>query len=187
MYAFYMSFRFHSWILPVALLMATGGACAEGRGWEWVEKSIDTRFPEVRSVTTAALAEELTTADPDEAPILVDSREVAEFAVSHLKGAVNARTVEDFRAEMDGAELSPDRPIVVYCSVGYRSAALSQALEEAGFENVRNLRGSIFAWANEGRPVVSADGPTVAVHPYNRTWGELLDRDRWPEDWKSAR
>lgn len=179
-----MAFRFHLWILPTALLLATGGACAEVRGWEWVEQSIDSRFPEVRSVSTAALAEELATAVPATAPILIDSREPAEFAVSHLRGAVNARTVEEFHAVVD---LEPSRPIVVYCSVGYRSAALSRQLEQAGYEDVRNLRGSIFAWANEGRPVVSADGPTAAVHPYNRTWGKLLAEEHWPEDWKSGR
>ena len=53
-----------------------------------------------------------------------------------------------------------DTPIVVYCSVGYRSARVARWLGRQGFTNVRNLDGSLFAWANEGRPM-EADGRPV--------------------------
>ncbi len=37
---------------------------------------------------------------------------------------------------------------------------------------VVNLDGSIFEWANEGRPL---DGDEAGgVHPYNRVWGQAL-------------
>jgi rhodanese-related sulfurtransferase len=67
-----------------------------------------------------------------------------------------------------------DTPVVVYCSVGYRSARVARWLGRQGFTNVRQLDGSLFAWANEGRPMV-ADGRSVReVHPYNDFWGRLL-------------
>lgn len=37
-----------------------------------------------------------------------------------------------------------------------------------------NLEGSIFAWANEGRPLVDDKGLATKVHPYDAKWGELL-------------
>jgi hypothetical protein len=42
---------------------------------------------------------------------------------------------------------------------------------------VQNLEGSIFRWANEGRPVY-ADGMQVdRVHPFDDSWGKLLKED----------
>jgi hypothetical protein len=77
--------------------------------------------------------------------------------------------------------LSTDAPIVVYCSVGYRSARIAERLREQGFTNASNLEGSIFRWANEGRPVYRDSTEVDAVHPYDRTWGTLLD-DRYHAD-----
>ena len=72
-----------------------------------------------------------------------------------------------------------DQPIVVYCSVGYRSSAYCAQLMNDGFTDVHDLKGSIFQWANAGLPVYR-DG-TIAhhVHPYNRHWGQLLERSLW--------
>jgi hypothetical protein len=41
---------------------------------------------------------------------------------------------------------------------------------------VFNLEGSLFQWANEGRPVYRDDVPVQAIHPYDARWGRLLDR-----------
>lgn len=62
----------------------------------------------------------------------------------------------------------------IYCSVGYRSAGVTQRLREAGFTNVSNLQGSIFRWANEGRPVYRDRRRVQAVHPFDARWGQLL-------------
>lgn len=73
-------------------------------------------------------------------------------------------------------DIKPDRPIVVYCSVGYRSSILARKLQDKGFTNVYNLEGSIFKWANEGRPLVQGKVTVHKVHPYNAHWGHLLER-----------
>jgi hypothetical protein len=41
-------------------------------------------------------------------------------------------------------------------------------------QNVMNLEGSIFQWANEGREVVRGDTSVREVHPYGRRWAGLL-------------
>jgi hypothetical protein len=64
--------------------------------------------------------------------------------------------------------------VVVYCSVGWRSAALADRLLAAGLDDVHNLRGSIFDWANKGLPLVRDGEPAREVHPYGRLWGLLL-------------
>ena len=161
-----------------------------------VSELLDTRFPDVPRLTTAALADELARGD---SPLLLDVREQAEFDVSHLPGALHAPNATT--ALRLAASLAPGSRIVTYCSIGYRSASVARALSEAGHVNVVNLDGSIFKWANEGRPIVrdslveaaasagkDADpragangapaGKTTAartVHPYDAQWGQLLD------------
>jgi len=131
------------------------------------------KFPEVHTLTTEELAG-LMSANP---PLLLDVRGEKEFAVSHLAGAVLAEA--DGGAQLSRLGVAKDALVVVYCSVGYRSTKMAQSLCKAGFTNVRNLDGSIFAWANEGRPLVDAIGSATGVHPYNVLWGRYLDIEKW--------
>ena len=44
-------------------------------------------------------------------------------------------------------ELDKDRPVVVYCASGARSAQVAHYLLQQGFEEVYNLSGGIQAWS----------------------------------------
>lgn len=104
--------------------------------------------------------------------ILLDAREREEYAVSHLKGA---RWVGYKDFDVDALrDLPRSAPIVVYCSVGYRSEKVAEKLLDAGFSDVHNLYGGIFEWVNQGHTVVDAKGVTRRVHAYDRTWGVWL-------------
>ena len=70
--------------------------------------------------------------------------------------------------------VSSNHRIVLYCSVGHRSSDLAQFLMKKGYTEIYNLEGSIFAWANEGRPVYRGKEQVQVVHPYDKTWGRLL-------------
>ncbi len=139
-----------------------------------MKRTVRARFPEVAQLSTAELAAWL--ADPRRAPpILLDVRTEPEFAVSHLHGA---RRVEP-AAQADALLplLPPGRPVVAYCSVGYRSSAVAERLQKAGVQ-VFNLEGSIFQWANEGRPLEAGGRPADKVHPYNEKFGKMLDEKK---------
>lgn len=141
--------------------------------WNEILPLIRRRFPDVAPLTTDQLA--LWLADSQRpSPLLVDARSEPEYAVSHLQGALRATTL----AEVEALRIPPERPVVIYCSVGYRSAELASKWIRAGRRQVFNLEGSIFAWANEGRPVYRGTNRVNAVHPFDRRWGVLLDR-RW--------
>ena len=146
-------------------------ACAPDAPLDWpaVDALIEQDFPDVPSVTTAELA---TLLDGPENVILLDVRAEDEYAVSHLEGAHLATSVAEARAALGVAP--EDTVIVAYCSVGYRSARLTEALRAEGIDNVYNLQGSIFAWANEGRAVYQGDLPVRRVHPFDERWGTLL-------------
>ena len=140
-------------------------------GWTLVNAKIRSEFPDVPRISTPELAAWLNDGTRP-APVLLDVREHAEFEVSHLR---NARHVAP-DADAAVIALPKEQPIVTYCSVGYRSGAFAQKLRDAGYPKVLNLEGSIFQWANEGRPVFRADAKVEQVHPYARTWGLLLKK-----------
>lgn len=151
-------------VVAVVLVAALGG-------WQWgaVKARIRKEFPAVPQLGTGALAARL----EGERPLLLDVRTLAEYEVSHLAGA---RRVEP--GAMPELGVPKDTPIVTYCSVGYRSSALAQRLRAAGYTRVENLEGSIFQWANEGRPLVRDGQPAKLVHPFDAVWGRLLDKER---------
>lgn len=109
-------------------------------------------------------------------PVLLDARAFKEYEVSHIAGA---RWVgyDDFKLARV-ADLPKDTPIVVYCSVGYRSGKVTDQLVNAGYTNVRNLYGGIFEWVNSDHAVVDAAGETARVHAYDRTWGTWLRKGK---------
>lgn len=165
------------WWLGLAVWLAGcswwGSGTAED--WERVLAGIRHEFPGVGMLSPAELAAWLEATDRPR-PILIDARTAEEFAVSHLFGAHRAESVEEVERVTGGRR---DLPIVVYCSVGYRSARLARDLEQAGFREVYNLEGSIFQWANEGRPVYRGSEKVEEVHPYDRSWGRFLQRKYW--------
>lgn len=134
---------------------------------------IRVRFPEVPQLSPDDLAAWLAD-DTRVRPQLLDVREPDEYGVSHLPGAI--RIDPDAPAAAVLMRIDPTRPIVAYCSVGYRSSLLVQRLRAAGFTQAANLEGSIFAWANEGRPLESEGRRVTIVHPYDTTYARLLDR-----------
>jgi rhodanese-related sulfurtransferase len=150
---------------------AVFGFDPETDGMVGIKELVRQRFPEVQQLPAAELARWL--ADTNRlAPQILDVRRPAEFAVSHLAGAT--RVDPGAKAAALSPVIATNRPVVVYCSVGYRSSELARRLMKAGVTNVFNLEGSIFQWANEGRPLTGANGPATKVHPYNDRWGALL-------------
>ena len=112
----------------------------------------------------------------DGSVVYVDSREKKEYQVSHIKGAVWVG-YDNFDASRMG-DVAKDTPIVVYCSVGYRSEKIAEKLRDMGYTNVSNLYGGIFEWVNQGQTVYNNNPPTKAVHAYDKNWGQWLNRGK---------
>ena len=69
---------------------------------------------------------------------LVDVRSAQEFAAGALKNAVNLPLNLIHQAQ---DMLTEEKPVVVYCASGARSAMAKQWLENAGFAQVHDLGG----------------------------------------------
>lgn len=105
--------------------------------------------------------------------ILLDSRELDEYQVSHIEGSLHVG-YDNFK-KSSVKDLSKDSEVIVYCSVGYRSEKIGEKLKNMGFENVYNLRGGIFDWKNSGFNVVDNNGQTTEkIHTYNQEWSKWL-------------
>ncbi len=155
----------------LALLAIGCVASAQSIRWSLLNYTIRHKFPDAAQIEPAELDAWLH--DPHrKPPLLIDVRTPAEFEVSHLQGA---RRI-DPGLPASALEVSKDTAIVAYCSVGYRSSAFVEALKKAGFKNAYDLKGSIFQWVNEGRPVFKDGHVTDKVHPYDSSWGALLDQ-----------
>jgi rhodanese-related sulfurtransferase len=79
--------------------------------------------------------------------LIVDVRDAQEVAASgKIKGAINiSRGMIEFRADPTApsrdSAFQLDRPIIVYCASGGRSALAGKALKDMGYKNVSNLGG----------------------------------------------
>jgi rhodanese-related sulfurtransferase len=112
---------------------------------------------------------------PKTNPIILDSRELDEYKVSHLKDAIHIGYDEFDLKKLE--TLIPDKSsaIVVYCSLGIRSETIGNKLLKAGYTNVSNLYGGIFEWKNKNFTVVdSLNKTTERVHAFSKAWSKWL-------------
>ncbi|XP_078539663.1 uncharacterized protein LOC144824436 [Lissotriton helveticus] len=150
----------------------------------WVEET----FQDVEHVSTETL--QCLMGEEKEDLLLLDSRSASEFAISHLKGAVNidpkSDKLQDIVQKLPVDGNKPNLCILCYCTVGYRSSLTAQILNRMHQEDegqirgtplkVFNLKGGLVKWANEGRAMLDNHGNiTRLVHPCNSTWGSLLE------------
>jgi len=133
-----------------------------------IKKITRLSFPRVQQTSTETLARWMAEGD---SLLLIDVRAAKEFQVSHLYGALNFQSATRIWKIIQ--ERGPSRT-VLYCSVGFRSSRIAEVLLQREVSNVSNLEGSIFAWANEDRPVYQGETAVPKVHPYGRRWAGLL-------------
>jgi rhodanese-related sulfurtransferase len=90
---------------------------------------------------------------------LVDVRTPDEHAAGHIAGG---RLIELTELASQANTLDSDRPVILYCRGGGRSAMATEALTRAGFD-AHNMVGGMLDWHAAGLPMEPADG-YVAEH-----------------------
>lgn len=85
---------------------------------------------------------------------LIDVRRPAEVEAGHIAGSVHIEMTE-VGARTD--EIATDRPVIFYCRVGARSAFVTEAFRNAGYE-AHNMTGGLAAWVEQGLPIEPEDG-----------------------------
>lgn len=152
--------------------------------WKAWESKIATSFPRANAMSTQALAD-LLEAHPNEL-VLLDVRGPPEYLVSRLHGS--AIRLDDSNSDLGEIKQllanKPNATVVCYCSIGFRSSKLAQRLVDSNefpTNKIYNLKGGLFQWANENRPLVKVDEdtyevvPATGAHPYNAAFGQMLE------------
>lgn len=81
---------------------------------------------------------------------LIDVRETDEYASGHLAGAINIPLSE---LQDRYGEITTEKPIVLVCARGGRSARAAEFIATKGYTSLYNLDGGTLGWIEEGYPV----------------------------------
>ncbi|MDA8361335.1 MAG: rhodanese-like domain-containing protein [Gammaproteobacteria bacterium] len=89
-----------------------------------------------------------------QAGIIIDVREPTEFKSGHIARAIN---IPLSQVDTRSPELKKyrDRPVILCCVSGARSARAASILRRQGFTNPRNLAGGLNAWRSQNLPLES--------------------------------
>lgn len=89
-----------------------------------------------------------------QAAVVVDVREPGEFQGGHIARAINIPLGQIGQRSQELKKFK-QRPIVMCCASGARSARAGAILRKEGFTDVRNLAGGLSAWRRQNLPVDS--------------------------------
>jgi len=105
----------------------------------------------LRGIAHISPAEAVQRISHDDA-VLLDVREKNEYVNGHILNSIHIPFGSlDKRAD----ELAPlkDKPVIIACRSGHRSAAACGLLRKQGFTEVHNLKGGILAWQHAEYPL----------------------------------
>ncbi len=88
--------------------------------------------------------------DDKEPVLLIDVREKFEKDLVDIGGTLIP--LGQLTDRLPEIEPHKDRPVIIYCRSGARSAEACRMLMSNGFQNVRNLRGGILKWSDDIDP-----------------------------------
>lgn len=90
----------------------------------------------------------------EQGPTVIDVREPNEYLVGFVPGALNIpRGVLEFKLDSFPQLADRDRPVLLYCKSGGRSALAAWTLQQLGFSSVVSLAGGFDGWAAAGKGV----------------------------------
>lgn len=141
-----------------------------------IHEEIVTDYPDMSHISRATFETQLQSNEF----LILDTRPVEEYNISHIKGALQVDpdiSPKAFKTKFETA--LKNKKLVVYCSVGRRSSILGERIRNtalsAGAISIQNLEGGLFGWHNDNRPLVNNSGATSEIHPYNSFWGRLIE------------
>ncbi|MDQ1687587.1 MAG: sulfur-carrier protein adenylyltransferase/sulfurtransferase [Frankiaceae bacterium] len=85
--------------------------------------------------------------------LLVDVREPAEYGIVKIPGSVLIPKGEILSGAAL-ASLPQDKPVVLHCKSGVRSAEALAALKAAGFSSAKHVQGGVIAWVKQVDPAL---------------------------------
>ncbi len=131
--------------------MAETDIPSDHKGFPKLESAVDQYLMSIPSgYYTIGKVEDLKSLMANRQPLLVDVREPSEYRSGHIPGATNIplRTLA-----RNLSKIPSDRPVVMYCSTGYRSSMGVMTLHLLNYDNVQGFPPSFAGWKASGEEI----------------------------------
>jgi len=143
-------------------------------------------LPRIREVFPWDM-EDLLKEKPD--ALLVDTREPYEFEAMRIEGSINVpRGILESACEWGYEETVPElveareRPVVLICRSGNRSALAADVLQQMGYKDVVSLKTGLRGWNDYELPLVDGEGKPVDVDEAEEYFTPRLRPEQMPPD-----
>jgi sulfur-carrier protein adenylyltransferase/sulfurtransferase len=103
--------------------------------------------------------------------VLLDTRSPGAFSLGHIPGALSM-SHDDVTTTLQAVAEDRGKVVLVYCSIGVRSAETAQMLRDAGYRNACSLAGGFSAWRAAGLQTVSES--RISIHQRERYSRNML-------------
>ena len=106
---------------------------------EWTETTVDELYEDYNS---------------DQPPLMIDVRSAEDYngGYGHIPNAISIPML-DLESKLGSISECKDKEIVTMCPGGGLSLVAIDILKEAGFKNIKSLKGGTDAWHQKGYPV----------------------------------
>lgn len=137
------------WLINSSAMLAAslGNEAVENKGLEVIDRFL-TSIP--NDYYTIKQIDQLKSLSKNKNALLVDVREPSEFKSGHIPGAINI-PLRTLTQNLD--RIPQNRPVILYCTTGYRTAMGVMTLEMLGYHNVSGFPPSIQGWKAAGEPL----------------------------------
>lgn len=131
----YLEFILNHYILSLALAVVT---------YLLIQEFLDTAFKKYDYLSPLLAVAKMNDSDT----VVIDVREPHEFIESHIEQAINL-PLGKLPEELAKIANHKDKPILISCQTGTRSASAGKILTKAGFEHVFVITGGMQAWEKD--------------------------------------
>ena len=116
------------------------------------EKSYEDQVAEAKQhIREVSPREVLAMHERGERPVLLDVREPMEWNLGYLPGAVHV-PLGSIASQVE-AKVPRDRPVVIYCARGNRSALAAEEMQRMGYTDVASMSQGFLGWIDAGGDV----------------------------------
>jgi rhodanese-related sulfurtransferase len=105
-----------------------------------------------RSLSATAISANTTIALQNKGALILDVRSAEEFAGGHIVDAKNIE-LDKLSEQVESLKKWREKPVIVCCESGARSAQAAKLLKSLGFAQVANLQGGLASWRSDNLPL----------------------------------
>ena len=139
----YLEFILNHYILSLALAVVT---------YLLIQELFDAALKKFGSISPLLAVAKMNDSDT----LVIDVREADDFLKGHIENAINT-PLGNLSTHLPKLEAHKNKPILIACQTGTRSASAGKLLTKAGFEQVFVIIGGMQAWENDYKlPIKSA-------------------------------